>query len=195
MLTHSHFFFAGQPPLLHPIQPAHWPLPLPPTWRPPLSSCQLHQAHIWATWCTVGVPSFTLPLSLAHIDRRDPPKPPDGHKRQPGSHAARAPHIGVLFPPRMEFVVSPTFPTPHPSVHPSSSHQAPFVSLTPWPGLCSDNWKRLQAYHILNANNVAVAIPVEILHKFAFCVGDSHRHYPDVVARGPRHAPHFRRLK
>jgi len=49
-LTHSHVFCCPAPsPLLRPIQPAHQPLPLRPT--PPLSSCQWHQAHIWATRC------------------------------------------------------------------------------------------------------------------------------------------------
>jgi len=43
-----------------------------------------------------------------------------------------------------------------------------------------------------NANNMAVVLPVEILHTiFAFSTGDSHGHHPDAAARRPRYAPHW----
>lgn len=37
------------------------------------------------------------PASNRHtgVDRRDPPEPPDDHRRRPGSHGARAPRVGV----------------------------------------------------------------------------------------------------
>ena len=43
-----------------------------------------------------------------------------------------------------------------------------------------------------NSNNIAVALPVEILHTiFAFSIGDSHGHYPDTASRRPRYGPHW----
>ena len=112
-LTHSQFFCWPVPaPLLRPmvvpstrpVQPAHQPCLF---GRHGDRRCRV-ASSIKRICGLLGASSFTPdPLSPAHIDRCDPPKPPDGHKRRPGSHAARAPHIGVLFPPGMEFV-SPT---------------------------------------------------------------------------------------
>ena len=66
------------------------------------------------------------------------------------------------------------------------------MSLTPSLGLGSDDWNVYRPVVSPNANNVAVALPVEILHTiFAFSTGDSHAHYPDTTARRPRYAPHW----
>ncbi len=48
-------------------------------------------------------------LTSPRIDRRrDPSELADGHKRRPGAHASRAPHIGVLYLRIMEFIASPS---------------------------------------------------------------------------------------
>lgn len=66
------------------------------------------------------------------------------------------------------------------------------MSPTPSLGLGSDDWNVYRPAVSPNANNVAVALPVEILHTiFAFSTGDSHAHYPDTTARRPRYAPRW----